>query len=269
MFIRTLFIASAALAAGITAAQAQVVTLTDPTGDDNGPGTYIYPTDAAYPPGSFDLTELKVEVKGKNVNFKSSVNQRLDDPWGMDVGFAVQMIFIFIDTDRTEGSGHTDGLPGLNIEFAPEDAWDKVIVLSPQPASRVQAEVASKAADKADDILIPRRTTGRGKSISAKVKVDDIGSSDPATWGYQVVMQSNEGFPAKGDLLTRRVNEFEGQHRFGGGHDLMCDPHLMDVIAGDASGAPEEVALQHEMLSYSCSDDGSADELAKLTMVRR
>lgn len=269
MLIRTLFIAIAALTAGISAAQAQTLILTDPTGDDNGPGTYIYPTDAAYPPGSFDLTELKVEMKGKNVTFKTSVNQRLEDPWGMDVGFAVQMIFIFIDTDRAEGSGHTEGLPGLNVEFAPTDAWDKVVILSPQPASRVQAEVASKAAGMADDIIIPRRTTGRGKSISAKVKVADIGSGDPTTWGYQVVMQSNEGFPAKEDLLTRRVNEYEGQHRFGGGNDLMCDPHLMDVIAGDASGAAEEVALQHEMLSYECSDDGSADVLAKLTMVRR
>ncbi|MCK5362689.1 MAG: hypothetical protein KAR22_06975, partial [Gammaproteobacteria bacterium] len=46
MFIRKFLIAVAALAAGTTAAQAQTVTLTDPTGDDDGPGGYIYPTDA-------------------------------------------------------------------------------------------------------------------------------------------------------------------------------------------------------------------------------
>ncbi len=54
---RFLFLFSA-LAAG--AVQAQTITLTDPTGDDNGPGAYIYPTDAVYSPGSFDLTELEV-----------------------------------------------------------------------------------------------------------------------------------------------------------------------------------------------------------------
>ena len=117
MLIQKLFIAIAALAA--TGVHGQSVTLTDPKGDDNGPGEYIYPTDAVYTPGSFDLTELEVEAKGKNINFKTSVNQRLDDPWGMDVGFAVQMIFIFIDTDNAEGSGHTEGLPGLNVQFAP------------------------------------------------------------------------------------------------------------------------------------------------------
>ena len=56
------------------------------------------------------------------------------------------------------------------------------------------------------------------------------GSGDPSTWKYQVFMQSNEGFPADDDLLTRRVNEFEGQHRFGGGTDYDCDPHVMDML---------------------------------------
>ena len=49
-------------------------------------------------------------------------------------------------------------------------------------------------------------------------------------------MQSNEGFPARTDLLTRKVNEYEGQHRFGGGTDTDCDPHVMDLLAGDAVG---------------------------------
>ena len=267
MLIRKIFLGILALSAGV--AQAQTVTLTDPTGDDNGPGEYIYPTDAVYSPGSFDLTEVEVKKKGKNITFEASVNQRLEDPWGMDVGFAVQMIFIFIDTDGEEGSGHTDGLPGLNIKFADSDAWEKVVVLSPQPQSRVMAEVSAKAAAIAGDIVIPRRTTGRGKSISGKVKADDIGAGDPATWGYQVVVQSNEGFPAKTDLLTRRVNEFEGQHRFGGGNDMMCDPHVMDILAGNGDGSDDEVAAQHEMLKFNCSMDGSSDELATLTMVRR
>ena len=269
MFIHKFLIAVAALAAGTTAAQAQTVTLTDPTGDDDGPGGYIYPTDAVYTPGSFDLTELQVKAKGKNIEFKTTVKQRLDDPWGMDVGFAVQMMFIFIDTDGKEGSGHTEGIPGLNIQFAPSDAWEKVVILSPQPQSRVTAEIKSKAADLASDIVVPRRTTGRGKSITGKVKTDQIGAGDPATWGYQVVVQSNEGFPAKTDLLTRRVNEYEGQHRFGGGNDLMCDPHVMDVLAGNADGSEDEITAQYDMLTYTCSDDGTEDVLATLTMIRR
>jgi carbohydrate-binding DOMON domain-containing protein len=260
-----------ALAVGMVlggAAYAADVKFMDPTGDDKGPGGYTYPTDAVYSPGSFDLVEF--EVKGDdNVEFKATVNDRLQDPWGMGVGFATQMIFIFIDKDGAAGSGHTDGLAGLNIKFAPESAWDKVVILSPQPASRVLAEVKSKAADVMKDIVVPRRTTGIGKSISAKVKLDELGGGDPATWGFQVVVQSNEGFPDKSDLLSRKVNEFEGQHRFGGGNDGNCDPHVMDILAGKGAGTPDEAQAQYDMLAHECGPEGESVKPATLSVIRK
>jgi carbohydrate-binding DOMON domain-containing protein len=243
--------------------------LTDPTGDDFGPGTYTYPTDQVYVPGSFDLTEMKVTTKGEKVSFDVSVNAKLEDPWRMEVGFAVQMVFIFIDTDGKEGSGFTDGLPGTNVKFAAADAWDRCVILSPQSSSRVKQEVRTKAASMADAIVVPSRTSGSGRTISATVKLADLGGGDPATWGYQVIMQSNEGFPDKTDLLTRKVNEFEGQHRFGGGTDFDCDPHVMDVFAGEATGDPSEIEAQKQMLAYECDAEGNAVKTATLTMVRK
>ena len=259
------------LAAGLalaSAARAEGVKFMDPTGDDKGPGNYTYPTDAVYAPGSFDLTEFEVTA-GDNPDVKVTVNSKLADPWGMGVGFAVQMVFIFIDKDGKAGSGHTEGLPGLNVQFAPEAAWEKVIVLSPQPQSRVTAEIKAKAAALAADIVVPRRTSGAGRTISAKVKLEDLGGGDPATWGYQVVVQSNEGFPDKSDFLTRKVNEFEGQHRFGGGNDGDCDPHVMDILAPKGEGKPEEAQAQYAMLKYECGADGSSVKKATLIMVRK
>jgi carbohydrate-binding DOMON domain-containing protein len=240
----------------------------DPVGDDKGPGTYIYPTDAVYTPGSFDFVDFKVE-DGSNLDFEVEVNDKLRDPWGMGVGFATQMVFIFIDTDGKDGSGHTQGLPGLNIEFAADSAWEKVVILSPQQQSRVTSEVRVKAPDLAKDIVVPRRTTGSGKTISGKVKKNEIGDGDPASWGYQVVVQSNEGFPDKSDLLTRKVNEFEGQHRFGGGNDGNCDPHVMDILAGSGTGDPGEAQAQYDMLKYECGADGATTKAATLTMIRK
>jgi carbohydrate-binding DOMON domain-containing protein len=262
-----LIVAAAALVA--SAAIAQEVSFKDPTGDDKGPGNYVYPTDAVYTPGSFDLTGFDMKVKGDKVDLKVSVNSNLEDPWGMKVGFAVQMVFVFIDKDGKAGSGHTEGLPGLNIQFAPESAWEKVIILSPQGASRVKTEVEQKAAKLAGDIVVPNRVRGAGRSISATVSTDDLGGGDPSTWGYQVVMQSNEGFPDKGDLLTRKVNEYEGQHRFGGGTDTDCDPHVMDILAGKGTGDASEAQAQYDMLKYECNDDGSAKKMATLSMVRK
>ena len=236
----------------------------DPVGDDNGPGTYLYPTDAVYSPGSFDITEVSITNKGKNMDVKVCVNSKLDDPWGMGVGFAVQMAFVFIDTDRAAGSGNTEGLPGTNIRFAPNDGWERVIVLSPQQQSRVASEAKMKAANQLSKgaLLIPRKTLGKGKCISGRVKLADVAPAaadamNPGGWGYQVVMQSNEGFPGDTDLLTRKVNEYEGQHRFGGGTDYDCDPHAMDIL-GD-----------HAQLAYECKPDGTAEKMAVLSMIRQ
>ena len=263
-------LAALSLAAGLLAlpAAAQKVTLKDPTGDDTGPGTYKYPTDPVYKKGSFDLTGLTVEKSGSKVNLDVALNSTLEDPWKMGTGFAVQMVFVFIDTDGKAGSGHRESLPGLNVQFAPGSEWDRVVILSPQSPSRLQAEVQRKAGALKGAVVIPSRVKGAGRFLSATVDAAALGGGDPSTWGYQVVVQSNEGFPANDDLLTRKVNEYEGQHRFGGGTDTDCDPHAMDILAGAGKGTPDEADTQRKQLAYACSEDGSAKQRATLTMVR-
>lgn len=252
------------------AALAGNVEFKDPTGDDFGPGTYKYPTDPVYKSGSFDLTSLKVSQDGDKVTFDVGVNSSLEDPWKMGTGFSVQMVFIFIQTqDHASGGGHTEGMPGLNIKFDPPDAWDKVVIISPQGVSRVKSEVATKASKLASDVVVPTRVKGVTRTLSATVPLKDLGGGDPAKWGYQVVMQSNEGFPASTDLLTRKVNEFEGQHRFGGGTDTDCDPHAIDILAGKGTGDKSEIDAQKQELAYECNADGTAKKMATLKMVRK
>ena len=74
----------------------------------------------------------------------------------------------------------------------------------------------------------------------------------------------------RGDpAVTRKVNEYEGQHRFGGGTDTDCDPHAIDTLAGSGTGAADEAQAQHDMLKYECNPDGSAKTGAVLKMVRK
>jgi C-terminal binding-module, SLH-like, of glucodextranase len=268
MKIRLASLTLAASLLSLPALAADKVTFKDPSGDDNGPGTYKYPTDTVYKKGSFDLTEFTVSRNGKNLDFNVNIGTNLEDPWNMKKGFATQMVFIFIDTDGKEGSGHTDAPPGLNVQFAPGSAWDKLVILSPQEPARVRKEVETKAAGLKGDILIPERTKGAGRKISGSV--DGAGlTGDPSQWGFQVVMQSNEGFPSGNDLLTRKVNEYEGQHRFGGGNDGDCDPHAIDILAGSGKGDASEVKAQQDMLKYECGADGSSKTKATLTVVRQ
>jgi len=261
-------LAAAALTLAATAAGAQEVVFKDPTGDDKGPGSYVYPTDPVYKPGSFDLTQLKVTQKGDQVTFEISVNSDLEDPWSMPApaAFSVQMAIIHIQTGK---GGVVKGIPGTNVSFAPEDAWNRVVILSPQPAGRVRAEAKQKAADLKDLVVVPNEVVGKGRTITGTVAKKDLGDGDIAKWGYQVILQSNEGFPDKPDLLTRKVNEYEGQHRFGGGNDGDCDPHVIDLLAGKAVGDKGEVEGQQKMLAFECNADGTSKKISTLKMVRK
>ena len=246
------------LALGTSAAQAAV--FDDPKGDDNGPGNYTYPTDPVYTSGSFDLLKFRAEKSGDQVNFAVDVAAKLEDPWGMGTGFAVQNVFIFI---KNKDGGHTEGIPGLNVEFAKGQEWNKVVILSPQRQPRVLGEAAQKAASLAADILVPNLTRGSGRTIRGSIPLSALGGDGNVdTWGYQVVMQSNEGFPATTDLLTRKVNEYEGQHRFGGGNDGDCDPHAMDLLDGPG-------ATQKGMLAYTCGPNGESVKKATLMMIKK
>jgi len=256
--LRTLAVA-AALALGAAAAGA--VEFTDPRGDDKGPGNYTYPTDGVYKSGSFDIVKFSAAKSGANVDFSVDVAANLEDPWGMGGGFAVQMIFIFVKTGAP--GGHADTWTGLNMKFAPGHEWNKVIVLSPQKKARVTSEADAKLGALAKDVVVPNITRGRGRTITGSVPLSELGGDGNVDgWSYQVVMQSNEGFPAATDFLTRKVNEYEGQHRFGGGNDADCDPHTMDVLDG-----PD--ARQAEMLAHTCAADGKATKSATLKMVKK
>jgi carbohydrate-binding DOMON domain-containing protein len=249
---------AALLALGAGAAHA--VEFTDARGDDKGPGNYVYPTDGVYKPGSFDLTKFSAVKSGANVDFSVEVAANLEDPWGMGGGFATQMVFVFI---KTGAGGYTEAPPGLNVQFAPGSEWNKVVVLSPQKKARVTGEAEAKAAKFAKDIVVPNLTRGRGRTISGSVPLAELGGDGNVDgWSYQVVMQSNEGFPAPGDFLTRKVNEYEGQHRFGGGNDGDCDPHVMDVIEDGG-------AKQAEMLAFTCGPDGKSVKPAVLKLIKK
>jgi len=259
-----------AAAAGLlvaSAALAQSVSFKDPSGDDKGPGTYTYPTDGVYKRGSFDMTAFDVKTSGKKVDFSVTFNTSLEDPWRMGGGFSVQLVFIAIKTGE---GGFKEGPPGTNVTFADGNEWNKLVILSPQAPGRMKNEVDTKmSAEMAKNVLIPTRTKGSGQTVSGSVDLDALGGGDPSTWSYQVLIQSNEGFPEGKDLTTRKVNEYEGQHRFGGGTDSDCDPHVVDILAPPGKGGADEVQAQYDMLKYECTPDGARKSGGALKMVKK
>jgi carbohydrate-binding DOMON domain-containing protein len=253
-------------------ALADVIELSDPRGDDKGPGTYAYPTDPVYRAGSFDLTGVKIEEDGDDITVDVEVSAKIEDPWKSKEwggnGFSLQFAQLYIDCDHAAGKGHLDALPGMNVRFAPESAWDKVVLISPQGKTRLSSEVGAKAASVKGDVIVPRVTRARGRTLTAIFSKSDLGRSIKGC-GVQVLLQSNEGYPDKADLLTRKVNEFAGQHRFGGGNDWECDPHVIDMLVAPAKGGDDEAAGQKAALSYTCDPRGdlSKSTLATIPMI--
>jgi carbohydrate-binding DOMON domain-containing protein len=237
----------------------EAIEYNDPSGDDDGPGSYLYPTDRVYTRGSFDLREMTITFDDDVVEIRLELSARIEDPWRSEEwggnGFSLQFLQVYLDTDPT--SGHRPALPGMNVQFPNASAWDQVILVSPQNSSRLQSEIAEKAAALADNIIIPTSTRVQGRTLISRVERSALGNSSPETWGVQVLVQSNEGYPSASDLLTRPVNEFEGAHRFGGGSDYNCDPHVIDLLSLNALGNADEIASQHQVLSaYQCDEQG-------------
>lgn len=248
------------------------LSLKDPKGDDKGPGVYTYPTDGVYTPGSFDITAVSMKDKGKSVEFKIDVAAKIEDPWDSKAwsgnGFSLQFGQIYLDLDHKAGSGFVKGLPGTNIAFLSESGWDRVILVSPQPKGRLQTEIDTKATAMKDKIVIPTTTRALGNSLTVIVNKADLGGELPSGLGIQVIMQSNEGYPDATDLLTRKINEYNGQHRFGGGSDFDCDPHVIDILAQSAQGAATEKEAQFDVLKkHTCSEDQNKWVLAVVPMV--
>ncbi|HUU01892.1 MAG TPA: glucodextranase DOMON-like domain-containing protein [Myxococcota bacterium] len=238
---------------------AEGIVMQDPAGDDNGSGSIVYPSASEYKPGSFDVTKVEIKDKGDKLQIKLHLKAKIEDPWHSrdwpvrGNGFSLQMAFLFVDKDHKAGSGHTQGIPGLNVKFAPDAAWEKVVIISPQGITRIKSEINTKARVLKADIVLPVKVKASGKKIIATVSKKDLGDPAPG-WGYQLVIQSNEGYPAKTDLLTRKVNESRGEHRFGGGRDDDCDPQVIDMLMSPAKGDKAEIEKQHELLKkYSCA----------------
>ena len=266
--VTLLFIAlSLALATPASAFDPKNIVLKDPRGDDKGPGTYKYPTGPEYTKGSFDITELTIKDKGATLEFKVTVAAKIKDPWKSKSwggnGFSLQMVQVYIDTKK---GGSRSALPGLNVKFPKGQAPDKVVFISPQPKSKIISEVKNKKKKMLKRLVVPVKTYAQGNQIIAVVKKSELGQPT-RKWGFQAVMQSNEGYAAANSVLARKVNEYEGKHRFGGGNDYDCDPHSIDILAGKARGGSDEIEAQYKALKAHTCDASGKGKKAVVPMI--
>lgn len=220
------------LALGAQAGQREVITLTDPANDDFGAGNLVYPERTDFSKGDLDLRALKISPDGEGYWFEATFANPVRDPKNAKTGigpepmpinarrgFYTFNIDIYVDTDRTPGSGNTFTLPGRKARIDPAYAWERVIALTPRPEvarselfdvlsrqfperSRHEAEASIHQA-----VYFPTDIRVRGKTIGFYVPGEFFGTSDAGDWAVTALVTGAKPFTAMtiGLLPTRKA----------------------------------------------------------------
>ena len=235
----------------LTALGTEIGALADPVGDDHGPGTYTYPTDGAFVPGSFDLTAMMVYDDDGIVRFVTRVAGPVTNPWGGD-GMSTQRLNVYLRDGASQQP--TALLPGTNTAAA--GAWSRVVVADGRyPDARFGAGVYDAALDRVGDVELQVDPAG---VIIASLPASALGDVDLATAGYQVSMfsgaEESEGVGGVRPVYSAACvagdgcPSFAGPYRFGGGAGVwtgddpardtdLRDSNAIDIISGAQSQA--------------------------------
>jgi glucan 1,4-alpha-glucosidase len=225
--------------------------ITDPTGDDNGPGSYTYPASGDFVAGAFDLTRLGVYRDGDRVNLALTIAGNLTNPWGGNQ-ISTQRFDIYVGGGA---GGATPALPGTNADLAAPysfvitaDGWSSGV----KDASGASVgQVTLQAVPEAHELIV-------------SVPASALAGIDLATAGYAVTAMSHAD-EAGGEGIGGIRPVYDGaywagtvgtdmswihDYRFGGGAGQWTgdnaakdtdtsDPNVLDIFtpAGSAQSA--------------------------------
>jgi alpha-amylase/alpha-mannosidase (GH57 family) len=244
-----------------------VLDVEDPLGDDHGPGTYTYATDAVFGPGAFDIKRFTVGYDDNNVVFKFDMNGPVENSWNSPNGLSIQTFDIYIDKDGKTGSGLRQLLPGRNAAVSAEDAWDFAIwVEGWTPA--VYKPGADGKPEKLDGAQFAILADPAQRKVTIRVPKSILGD-DPQNWGFLAVVCGQEGYPSTGVWRIRDVNPSAEQWRFGGAPQGTNHTRILDVVwPADATPTQQEMLSTYKSSTETNMDNLGPDDFAQLKMVR-
>ena len=212
--------------------------IADPVGDDHGPGTYSYPSDAVFTQGSYDIERFTVGTEGDQLVFAFDMVAPIQNPWGSPRNFSIQTFDIYIDTDVGTDNGERSLIDGRNASVAEGSGWEFGITVEGwEPAIyRAGAEGTVEETRPTFDVAV----FGDQGRVVVRIPLSLLGVGDPATSGYAAVVLSQEGFPSQGVRRVRDVQANAEQFRLGGAPDDANHTRIIDV-AWATEGEQEEL----------------------------
>ncbi|MGE5554626.1 MAG: glucodextranase DOMON-like domain-containing protein [Betaproteobacteria bacterium] len=218
-----------------------VFEMADPSGDDRGPGTYRYPLDASFLPGTFDLRRFRVSMDATSVHFRLTFGA-VPNPWGAPEGFGYQRVDIYLVTGSGKGS-LTPARPGANVRFAPGQGWNYLVRCAPWRGSRVEAAAPPESGATPSPVTYPLRIEAfrEGEDTVHLVVPRSALDTPGRRWRYYVLVG---GYDAFGPDEYRPVTAEGGRWVFGGGRDGNAEPNVLDLLAPWYSLRPQSRQLR-------------------------
>ncbi|GAA4987402.1 glucoamylase [Nonomuraea thailandensis] len=158
----------------------------DPEGDDDGPGTYAYPTAADFHDGAFDLRGFQVITDASTVYLRAELRD-LSPTFGNQMG--AQLLDVYVRDPAASTTSTEAAFPQRNHRIAEQDAWSQ----------RVEAQgfaapvwVTADGAARAGAVV---RASGTTRTITIALPRDTFGTPGPG-WRFAVVLTGQDGFSA-------------------------------------------------------------------------
>jgi|AntAceMinimDraft_16_1070373.scaffolds.fasta_scaffold01598_2 alpha-amylase/alpha-mannosidase (GH57 family) len=221
-----------------------VFSVTDPKGDDNGPGTYTYPTNNVFAEqGLFDLTCYTIYDSGETWQFAFDI-ATLPNPWNGPQGFSHPIIFLYLDVKDGGGTISSDEAAAAQVRFDPNHPWDVFVRIAGWPAYGRHLWTADGTGP---ELVVVASDPKKGRIIVTIPK-----SILPQVDGWHYVMVgSQDGY---GKDYLRAMGEVAGEWAGGGCPDPMYAPQIYDYLA------PTD-ASQGEILSGYDAQQGTFAKL--------
>jgi alpha-amylase/alpha-mannosidase (GH57 family) len=238
--------------------------VSDPAGDDHGPGTYTYPRDEVFVPGSYDLVSFSAGVSGDDLVLTFDVAAPIHNPWGSPNGLSVQTFDVYIDQDPGTGSGARILLPGRNAALEAPYGWEYALTVEGwDSALYAAAPDGSTEETKPTFRVVVFGDRGR---VVVRLSLALLGGGDPADWAYAVAVLSQEGFPSSGVRRVRDVESTAEQWRLGGGRVDVNHTRIIDLLWSEP-GVQEAMLSDYPSVTDRPMDELTADELPKVPML--
>jgi carbohydrate-binding DOMON domain-containing protein len=208
----------------------------DPTGDDNGPGNYAYPTAGDFHAGAYDLTDFQVYDTGSTVTFRVQTRD-LTPTFGSALG--AQLIDVYVHEPGAAPTSAAASYPQRNYTVA--DPWSRLLEVQGFGQRFVDATGATVGtiAIKANEI---------SRYITFSVDKSALGGTPAAGWAFTVTLTGQDGYSPD---QARAFTATPGAYSFGvcatASDDPLCTvdpatvPKVMDTIVPSGTSQSDEL----------------------------